>query len=112
MIGIETVNVIQIIVFSKLVFVQNDILISGQIVDMKYIHGYNSIGKDLSHTNEVPLNYRRLEFNSDFILNFQTGLVLMLISLAMMLILEIYRRRALGVLFRTKKGSVDEFKLF
>jgi hypothetical protein len=29
MIGIETINVIQIIVFSKLLYVQNDVLISG-----------------------------------------------------------------------------------
>lgn len=60
MIGIETINVIQIIVFSKLLYVQSDILISGEIISMKYIQGYNDFGKDMSHTNQVPLTYRRL----------------------------------------------------
>lgn len=60
MVGIETVNVLQIIVFSKLVYVQNDILVSGGIVNLKYISGYNDIGKNMAHTNQIPLNYRRL----------------------------------------------------
>ena len=93
MIGIETVNIIEIIVFSKLLFVQNDILVSGGIVNMKYINGYNDVGKNLSHTHQIPLPYRRLEFNSDYILNFQTGLLLMGLSLLIQLILELYRRR-------------------
>ncbi len=41
MIGIETVNTIQIIVFSKLLYVQNDLLLSNHISSMKYISGYN-----------------------------------------------------------------------
>jgi hypothetical protein len=93
MIGIETVNIIEIIVFSKLLFVQNDILVSGGIVNMKYINGYNDVGKKLAHTHQIPIPYRRLEFNSDYILNFQTGLLLMGLSLIIQLILELYRRR-------------------
>jgi|688.fasta_scaffold506864_1 hypothetical protein len=51
MIGIETVNTIQIIVFSKLLYVQNDLLLSNHISSMKYISGYNEIGKDWSQIN-------------------------------------------------------------
>lgn len=51
MIGIETVNTIQIIVFSKLLYVQNDLLLSNHISSMKYISGYNEIGKDWTQIN-------------------------------------------------------------
>jgi hypothetical protein len=51
MIGIETVNIIQVVVFSRLLYVQNDILISNEIISLKYISGYNDVGQDLAHTN-------------------------------------------------------------
>jgi hypothetical protein len=111
MIGIETINIIQIIVFSKLLYVQNDLLISGEIITMKYIAGYNEIGKNLQHTHEVPLTYRRLSFNSDYILNFQTGLIMMVLSIIIYGLLQLYKKRSLHVLSKTKKGSIDEFKL-
>lgn len=41
MIGIETLNVLQLVVFSKLLYVQTDILISSQINTLKYVAGYN-----------------------------------------------------------------------
>lgn len=51
MVGIETVNLMQIVVFSKLIYVQNDILVSGGIVNLKYINGYDDIGKNMAHTH-------------------------------------------------------------
>jgi cysteine-rich repeat protein len=107
MVGIETVNVLQIVVFSKLVYVQKDILVSGGIVNLKYINGYNDVGKNMAHTNDLPITFRRLSFNSDFILNFQTGIFLMGLSLIMLLIMELYKWRTMTQLRRTKRGSTD-----
>ncbi len=107
MIGIETVNTIQIIVFSKLLYVQNDLLLSNHISSMKYISGYNEIGKDWTQINEVPVVYRRLQYNSDYILNFQTGLLLIVVSLIVVVIFYIYKAKTMRTLMRTKKGSID-----
>lgn len=57
------------------------------------------------------MTYRRLLFNSDFILNFQTGLLLMVLSLIVMGLLQIYKRRSLAKLMLNKKNNVDEFRL-
>lgn len=111
MIGIETVNTIQMIVFSKLLYVQNDLLLSNHISSMKYISGYNEIGQDWSQVNQVPVIYRRLQYSSDYILNFQTGLLLMVVSLVVVVIFYIYKAKTMRTLMRTKKGSIDEFKL-
>lgn len=41
MIGIETINVLQLVVFSKLLYIQNDLLVSSQMNNLKYVAGYN-----------------------------------------------------------------------
>ena len=57
------------------------------------------------------MTYRRLLFNSDFILNFQTGLALMVLSLIVMGLLQIYKRRELAKIMQSKNSSVDELRL-
>lgn len=57
------------------------------------------------------MTYRRLLFNSDFILNFQTGLLLMVLSLIIVGLVQIFKRRELAKMMQNKKYSLDEFRL-
>jgi len=70
MIGIETINAFQIIVFSKLLYVSNDLMIGSNLSSLKYIAGFSQVGEDLSETHTLPISYRRLNYNNDFLLNF------------------------------------------
>lgn len=110
MIGIETVNCLQIIVFSKLLYVQNDLVIGNSLSNLKYIAGYSQIGEDLAETHDLPLTYRRLIFNNDFLLNFETPLLLIGVSLLLVIAFMIYRWK-FKFFYRKTKSNVDEYKL-
>jgi len=111
MVAIETVNAIQIIVLSRLLYIQEDLLVSFGVYNLKYMNGYNDLGQDWSQTHQLPTNYKRLLFNNDFLLNFQTGLVLMALSLLILLFYQVHMWRVRRSLRSSKKVSVDEFKL-
>lgn len=51
MIAIETINILQLIFFSRLLYVQNDLIVSDQIFNLRYIMGYNDINSDMKQTN-------------------------------------------------------------
>jgi hypothetical protein len=70
MIAIETVNYLQLLVFCKLVYIQEDFLVDTGLKTLGYIAGYNQIGQNLAQTHTLPQPYRRLIFNNDFLLNF------------------------------------------
>lgn len=70
MIGIETINYLQLLVFCRLVYVQNDLLLDSGLSSLQYVAGYSQIGQNLAQTHTLPEPYRRLNFNNDFLLNF------------------------------------------
>jgi len=96
MIAIETINYLQLLVFCKLVYIQEDLLLDSGLSSLRYIAGYNQIGQNLAQTHTLSQPYRRLSFNNDFFLNFETGLLLMGISLVVFIIFHIYRWRFLS----------------
>ena len=111
MVAIETVNTIQIIVLSKLLFVQEEILVSWGVYNLKYMNGYNDLGQDWAQTNQLALTYRRLLFNNDFVLNFQTGMMMISLALLVALIGKIYRECTLRSFRNNNKASIDEYRL-
>ena len=78
---------------------------------LKYINGYNEIGSSWSQTHQLPLAFRRLKFNTDYILNFQTGLILILLSFIILTIFALYRWKKLSDFKKSKNSSIEEFKL-
>ena len=48
MIAIETINTIQIMVLSKLLFEQNEVIVSWGVYSLRYFNGYNELSQDLT----------------------------------------------------------------
>lgn len=51
MIAIETINILQLIFFTRLLYVQNDLIVSDQIFNLRYIMGYNDINSNMKQTH-------------------------------------------------------------
>ena len=79
---------------------------------MKYLVVYTPLGEDLAQTHELSDKYSMLLYNTDFIINFQMGFALIMLSFLICLAYFIYEKKVIYNIQKSSKNlGIDGMKL-